>query len=86
MENNNNVNNVGPWWKPAMQVFSEISVWISVPIILAVIVGNKLDVHYGTKPKLLAIFALVSFIISSFGIFRTVRKHADKIKKQMEQK
>ena len=43
----------GPWWKPAMQIFSEISTWIAAPIILAVIAGKALDNHFGTTQSCL---------------------------------
>lgn len=71
----------GPWWKPAFEIFSEISTWIAVPIILAVIGGKALDVRYGTKPWFFIGCVVFSFIISSFGLVRSVKKYADRIKK-----
>ena len=70
----------GPWWKPAFEIFSEISTWIAVPIILAVVAGKALDNHYGTKPWIFIGFVVISFLFSSFGLVRSVRKYADKIK------
>ena len=65
MENSNqNFNNGSPWWRPGVQIFSEISTWIAVPIILALIGGKALDKHYGTKPLLLLVSAGVAFLIS----------------------
>lgn len=79
------LNTKGPWWKDGMQVFSEISTWIAMPIILALIVGKKLDSYYGTKPLWLLVLAGVGFLLTSYGIVKTVRKYQAKVKRD-EQK
>jgi F0F1-type ATP synthase assembly protein I len=79
-ENKNSFNR-GPWWKPAFEVFSEISTWIAVPIIIAVITGKALDSRFGTKPWIFIGFVIFAFIISSFGLVRSVKRYADRIKK-----
>jgi F0F1-type ATP synthase assembly protein I len=71
----------GPWWKPAFEIFSEISTWIAVPIIIAVIGGKALDTRYGTKPWIFIGCVVVAFAVSSFGLVRSVKKYADRIKK-----
>ena len=82
MQENKNKNSI--WWKPAVEIFSEISTWIAVPIILALIAGKALDNHYGTKPWMLLILAGVGFLISSFGIVRTVKRYMKKITEEIE--
>ena len=72
-------------WKPALEVFSGISTWIAVPIILAVIGGKALDKKYNTGSWFILSFAAVSFLISSYGIVSTVKKYAAKIKENSEQ-
>ena len=74
-EKENNLNSGGPWWKPGVQVFSEISTWIFVPIILALIAGKALDKHYDTSPTMLLVSAGIGFLVTSFGIFRTVKNY-----------
>ncbi|KKP85558.1 hypothetical protein A3B84_00355 [Candidatus Nomurabacteria bacterium RIFCSPHIGHO2_02_FULL_35_13] len=74
----------GIWWKPAVEIFSEISTWIAVPIILAVIAGKALDERYGTKPWILLGFAGTSFLISSFGIVRSVKRFIEKTKEEVK--
>jgi len=69
------------WWRPAVQIFSEISTWIFVPIILALIAGKALDNHYGTKPTMLLVCAGLAFLISIFGIVKAVKNFAKKIQK-----
>ena len=70
-------------WRPALQVFSEISTWIGAPIILAVIGGKALDKQYGTFPWLILTCAAFAFLISSYGIVKAVRKYAEKLKKDL---
>ena len=74
--------NDGPWWKPGVQILSEVSTWIVVPIILALIVGKALDNHYGTKPIIFLSFAGFGFLITCFGMFRVVKNYMKKIKGQ----
>ena len=89
-ENKQNMNNNGvPWWKPALQIFSQVSVWIVIPILLALFIGKSLDAHFGTKPIIFLILAGVGFLFSCFGIIRVIKKYmqeisslADKNKKQ----
>lgn len=72
----------GPWWKPGVKIFSEVSTWIFVPIILALTAGKALDKHYGTGHLFLLVLAGIGFFITSFGIFRTVRKYVKSQKQQ----
>jgi len=82
----NNKKQIGPWWKPAVEIFSEISTWIAVPIILALIVGKALDNRYGTKPWMLIILAGIGFLISSFGIVKAVKRFVEKTKEEVKKK
>lgn len=68
------------WWKPAIEIFGEISVWVVVPIVLALLTGKRLDIYYGTKPWIFLGLTGIGFLISSFGIVHTVKKYLDKIK------
>ena len=81
-EGNKNLNKKGVWWSGPMQVFSEISTWIAAPIILAVIAGKALDERYSTEPWFLLGLMAFSFLISSYGIIKAVKKYAKKIKRE----
>jgi F0F1-type ATP synthase assembly protein I len=70
------------WWKPAFEIFSEISTWIAIPVILAVVAGKMLDTHYGTKPWIFIGCVAFSFLISSFGMVRSIKKYTNQIKKE----
>ena len=71
----NNQNSGGPWWKQGVELFSEVSTWILVPIVLALIAGKALDNHYGTKPFWLLVLAGLSFLVSAYGIVKSVKKY-----------
>ena len=75
----NKNSNQGPWWKQGVQIFSEVSTWIFVPIILALIAGKALDNRYGTKPLWLLILAGVGFLVSAYGITKAIRKFSNEI-------
>jgi len=84
--NNNLANSSKNWWQPAVEIFSQVSGWIVAPLILALIIGKKLDAHFDTKPWLFLILAMLGFTISSFGIFRIISKYIQKIKEMSEKK
>jgi len=68
-----------PWWGPALEIFGRISAWVVIPIVLALIIGKKLDAHYETKPWIFLGLTLFGFLISSFGIVHTVKIYMRKI-------
>ena len=70
----------GPWWKPAVELMSQVSTWIVVPIILAVIFGKMLDARFGTKPTLFLVCIALSFLLSCYGIVKVIRKYNEKLK------
>ncbi|MEK7081247.1 MAG: AtpZ/AtpI family protein [Patescibacteria group bacterium] len=79
-EDKKNSFNSGPWWKPGVQILSEVSTWIVVPIVLALVFGKMLDKYYGTKPIIFLIFAGFGFLITCFGIFRVMKNYMKKLK------
>lgn len=80
-ENDSKIDKNKANWVPAVQVFSEISTWIAIPAILGAIGGSALDKHFSTKPIMLIISSGLAFIISAWGIIKSVKKYAEKIKK-----
>jgi F0F1-type ATP synthase assembly protein I len=69
----------GPWWRLAFEIFSEISTWIVIPIIFAVILGKYLDNRYGTRPLIFISCVILSFIISSYGLVKSMKEYTKKI-------
>lgn len=72
-ENKNN-------WKSAFSLFSEISTWVVVPIILALVLGKYLDGYFHTAPFIFLGFAAFGFLITIFGIVKVVGKYMKEIK------
>ena len=84
-ENQPKLNNSSPkegtgWWKPGVEIFTQVSGWIVTPIVLALIFGKMLDKYYGTEPWIFLSLALFGFLISCFGIFRVITRYIEKIK------
>jgi F0F1-type ATP synthase assembly protein I len=69
-------------WKGAFDIFSRVSAWVVVPIILALVTGRALDRHFGTEPLIFLILAGVSFLVSSYGIVRVVGVYIKKIEQE----
>lgn len=84
-ENKQDLNNSGPWWKPGMQILGEVSTWIVVPIVLALIFGKMLDTRYGTKPTIFLVFAGLGFLITCFGIYKVMKDYTKKLKNTKEE-
>jgi len=69
----------GPWWKPAVELVSQVSTWIVLPIILALIFGKMLDARFGTKPIIFLSLAGLGFLVTCFGIFRIIKDYIKKL-------
>ena len=80
MDNNTKQDNLEAWWKPALEIFSEVSAWIVVPIVFALVIGKSLDKYFGTKPWLFIILAILGFMFSSFKIVKIVKRYAENLK------
>ncbi len=70
----------GNWWKPAVEIFTQISGWIVGPIVVALVFGKMLDNHYDTKPIIFLVFVGISFLITCVGMVKVVRKYMKQIK------
>jgi F0F1-type ATP synthase assembly protein I len=67
-----------PWWQPGLVLFTRLSAWIAVPVIMAVFVGKYLDRLFHTQPWLFLISVATSFIVSMVMIVRIGLKEMDK--------
>ena len=81
-ENKQNFNNGGPWWKPGVELFSEVSTWIVVPIVLALIAGKALDTHFGTKPVIFLALTGFAFLVTCYGVYRVIKNYIKKFPDQ----
>lgn len=62
-------------WRSAFEIFTRVSSWVVIPIVVALTIGKALDARYGTEPWIFLSLTVVSFAISSFGIVRVVTKY-----------
>ncbi len=62
-------------WKPALQVFGQVSTWVVVPVVLALIAGKALDAHFGTDPWMFLGLTGIAFLFSIYGIVRVVKRY-----------
>jgi len=83
VENNPN-NNKEVWWKPAVQLFAQVSTWIVAPIVLALVFGKMLDTRYGTKPIIFLVLAGLGFLITCVGMYRVIKNYIKKIQPPKE--
>ncbi len=70
------------WWRPAVEIFSQVSVWVVVPIVAALVIGKYLDWRFGTAPWLFLGLTGLAFLMSCFGIVRTVSRYIKEIQKE----
>ncbi|MES2088250.1 MAG: AtpZ/AtpI family protein [Patescibacteria group bacterium] len=75
-----------PWWEPAVEIFSKISVWIAAPVIFALVAGKWLDTQFGTKPWIFLGLAAFGFLISIVGMIKTIQKFSNTIEKETPKK
>ena len=70
----------GPWWKQAAMLWGEISTWIVVPIVGALVFGKMLDKRFETEPIIFLSLAGLGFLVTCYGIFRIVKNYLKEIK------
>lgn len=69
------------WWQPPLVLFAKFSGWIAAPVIIAAFLGRWLDKRYGTEPLLFLATVGFAFLISMFGLVKTVKEEYGKIEK-----
>lgn len=71
-----------PWWRPAIEIFGRVSLWVVVPVVAALLVGKWLDTKFGTAPWLFLGLTGVGFLISCGGIVLTVGRYMKKLERE----
>ena len=72
----------GPWWAPGVKLVGDVSAWIIVPIVGALVLGKFLDQRFGTEPVMFFVLAGLGFLITGYGIFKVVRNYMKKLQKK----
>jgi F0F1-type ATP synthase assembly protein I len=74
------------WWRPAFILFARLSVWIVVPVLIAVFIGKWLDQKYESEPWMLLITVGLAFVISMIGIVKNTISEYAKITNDSQKK
>ena len=80
VEDNNN-STKGPWWKEGVKLMSDVSTWIVVPIVGALVLGKFLDKRFETEPVIFLSLAGFGFFITGYGIFKIAKEYMKKLDK-----
>ena len=75
-----------PWWQPGLILFSKLSAWIAVPIVIALYVGKFLDKTFNTEPFIFFALTSISFLVSTFAIYYEYTKVLKKIEAENNKK
>ena len=85
-EKNNSKEKTKTDWRQAIQIFSEISTWVIVPIVVALVLGKYLDSRYETEPWIFLSLTGFSFVVSIGGIAKILAKYIKEIEKENQNK
>jgi len=69
----NNKNIEKPWWRDGVILFTKVSAYIAVPIIVASLIGNFLDKKYNTGSLVFFILIAIAFVSTIFLIWKEVK-------------
>lgn len=75
-----------PWWQDSVMLFTQLSGWIGIPVILGVFLGKWLDQKYGTEPWLFLATVGLAFIISMIGLVKEASLAIKKIELESKNK
>ncbi len=81
-----NKKNKTPWWRDGVIIFVKVSSYIAIPIVIASIVGNKLDQKYNSGNLLFLTFIGFAFISTIYLIWKEMKIYKKKIDKEESQK
>ena len=62
-------------WVAGIEVFSRISSWIVVPVVLALVGGKMLDRKFGTAPIIFLVLTGLGFLVTCYGIVKIARDY-----------
>lgn len=75
------------WWRPAVNMFANISGWVAGPIVIALFLGKYLDNKYGNGGQwYFIVLTGFAFLVSIAGIWRILKKYIDGINAEAELK
>lgn len=78
----NNIKKEDPWWRDGLIVFTRVSAYIAMPIILASIIGKYFDNKYNTGNLIFFIAISFAFISTIYLIWKEAKIYRKKIDKK----
>ncbi len=79
-------NNKQAWWVPHIMLFFRLSVWIVVPLLISLFIGDWIVKKYNYASYVLIIFTGVGFLVSMVGIAINATREYNKIIKDSKNK
>jgi len=70
---------LNPWWQEPLSIFSHLSGWVLLPLIVGTILGRWLDRRYNSEPKWFLIVIGIAFVVSMIGLIIQAKKEFKKI-------
>lgn len=67
-----------PWWQEPLSIFSRLSGWILLPLVVGTLLGRWLDTKYSSGSKWFLTVIGISFIISMIGLVVQAKKEFKK--------
>lgn len=67
-----------------LKVFTRISAYIVVPVLISAFVGNYLDKRFGTAPWILGVALAFSFTFSMIAIVKIAKKYDKEVLKEKD--
>jgi len=71
-----------PWWRDGIIVFTKVSAYIAVPIIVASFLGNFLDNKYNTGNTIFLVLITIAFISTILLIWKEMKIYKNKLQKE----
>ena len=70
-----------PWWSDALNIFSKITAWVAIPVVIAILLGKYLDIRWGSKPWAFLSLTGIAFIISMIAIGKIALQYIKEIER-----
>jgi len=71
-----------PWWRDGIIIFTKVSAYIAIPIILGSYIGNILDQKYNTNNLYFYILISIAFISTIYLIWKEMKIYKKKMEKE----
>ncbi len=68
-----------PWWQESVSVFTKLSGWVILPLIVGTTLGRWLDGRYGSGQRWFFICIGAAFVFSTYGMIRQAKREYAKL-------